>query len=179
MEGNVSSRPNVTPVFWFHYTPDILDVEQQSPINLGRLPQGGQGRPGRTPPRGSGLNSANHAAHRANGPGVLDQDGYVPYKGTGDLSLAVLGGHIDGAMTYRPFAIADKGKVAAGGGDRAAPSAAARRADLQGAGVDWVDGAYAASACQASLGRAAKNAAPLFTTLIRPGDGGSLPRPRW
>ena len=35
----------------------------------------------------------------------------VPYKGTGDLSLAVLGGHIDGAMTYTLFAIANKGKV--------------------------------------------------------------------
>ena len=38
---------------------------------------------------------------------------YVPYNGTGDLALAVLGGHINGAMTYTPFAIANKGKVRA------------------------------------------------------------------
>ena len=99
--------------------------------------------PGKLNLGGSGLNSANHAAHER-----LDRDfgiktTYVPYKGTGDLSLAVLGGHIDGAMTYTPFAIANKGKV------RALAVAMESRHPLlpdvptfKELGVDWVDGAF-------------------------------------
>ena len=67
----------------------------------------------------------------------------MPYKGTGDLSLAVLGGHIDGAMTYSVFAIANKGKV------RPLAVAMETRHPLlpdvptfKELGVDWVDGAF-------------------------------------
>jgi tripartite-type tricarboxylate transporter receptor subunit TctC len=145
MEGNVSYKTeDVTPVFWFHYTPDILVVGEQSPIrSFADFVKAAKAEPGRINLGGSGLNSANHAAHER-----LDRDfaiktTYVPYKGTGDLSLAVLGGHIDGAMTYTPFAIANKGKVR--------PLAVAMEArhpllpdvpTFKELGVDWVDGAF-------------------------------------
>jgi len=38
---------------------------------------------------------------------------YIPYKGTGDMTTAVLGSQIDGAMSYTAFAINNKGKVRA------------------------------------------------------------------
>ena len=145
MEGNVAYKTeDVTPVFWFHYTPDLLVVSEAGPIkNFADFLKAAKADPGKLNLGGSGLNSANHAAHER-----LDRDfgiktTYVPYKGTGDLSLAVLGGHIDGAMTYTPFAIANKGKV------RALAVAMESRHPLlpdvptfKELGVDWVDGAF-------------------------------------
>ena len=67
----------------------------------------------------------------------------MPYKGTGDMSMAVVGGQIDGAVTYTAFAINNKGKV------RALAVAMEKRHPLlpdvptfRELGVDWVDGAY-------------------------------------
>ena len=145
MEGNVSYKTeDVTPVFWFHYTPDVLAVAESSPIKtFADFVKAAKAEPGKLNLGGSGLNSANHAAHER-----LDRDfaiktTYVPYKGTGELNLAVLGGHIDGAMTYTPFAIANKGKV------RALAVAMETRHPLlpdvptfKELGVDWVDGAF-------------------------------------
>jgi len=145
MEGNVSYKTDdVTPVFWYHYTPDLLVVNEAGPIKtFADFIKAAKENPGKLNLGGSGLNSANHAAHER-----LDRDfgvrtTYVPYKGTGDLALAVLGGHIDGAMTYTPFAIANKGKV------RPLAVAMETRHPLlpdvptfKELGVDWVDGAF-------------------------------------
>jgi tripartite-type tricarboxylate transporter receptor subunit TctC len=145
MEGNVAYKTeDVTPVFWFHYTPDLLVVSESGPIkSFADFIRAAKADPGKINLGGSGLNSANHAAHER-----LDRDfgvktTYVPYKGTGDLALAVLGGHVDGAMTYTPFAIANKGKV------RALAVAMETRHPLlpdvptfKELGVDWVDGAF-------------------------------------
>ena len=67
----------------------------------------------------------------------------MPYKGTGDMTMAVLGGHVDGSMTYTAFAVNNKGKV------RALAVAMDKRHPLmpdvptfKELGVDWVDGAY-------------------------------------
>ena len=67
----------------------------------------------------------------------------MPYKGTGDMSMAVVGAQIDGAVTYTPFAIANRGKV------RALAVAMEKRHPMmpnvptfRELGVDWVDGAY-------------------------------------
>jgi tripartite-type tricarboxylate transporter receptor subunit TctC len=145
MEGNVAYKTeDVTPVYWFHYTPDLLVVSESGPIkSFADFIRAAKADPGKINLGGSGLNSANHAAHER-----LDRDfgvktTYVPYKGTGDLALAVLGGHVDGAMTYTPFAIANKGKV------RALAVAMETRHPLlpdvptfKELGVDWVDGAF-------------------------------------
>jgi tripartite-type tricarboxylate transporter receptor subunit TctC len=68
---------------------------------------------------------------------------YVPFKGTGDMTMAVLGGHVDGSMTYTAFAINNKTKV------RALAVAMNQRHPLmpdvptfKELGVDWVDGAF-------------------------------------
>ena len=145
MEGNVSYKTDdVTPVFWFHYTPDLLVVGEASPIKtFADFVKAAKADPGKINLGGSGLNSANHAAHERLDQAFAIKTTYVPYKGTGDLSLAVLGGHIDGAMTYTPFAIANKGKV------RPLAVAMDTRHPLlpdvptfKELGVDWVDGAY-------------------------------------
>jgi tripartite-type tricarboxylate transporter receptor subunit TctC len=92
---------------------------------------------------GSGLNSANHAAHERLNRDFGIKTTYVPYKGTGDLATAVLGAQVDGTMSYSAFAINNKGRV------RALAVAMDRRHPLmpdvptfKELGVDWVDGAF-------------------------------------
>ncbi len=145
MEGNVQYKTaDVTPVFWFHYTPDALVVPEQSTIKtFADFLKTAKEQPGKLNLGGSGQNSANHAAHERMNQAFGVKTNYVPYKGTGDLSLAVLGAHVEGAMTYTPFAIANKGKV------RALAVAMDKRHPLlpdvptfKELGVDWVDGAF-------------------------------------
>jgi len=113
MEGNVQYKTeDITPVFWFHYTPDILVVPEQSGIKtFADFVKVAKESPGKLNLGGSGLNSANHAAHERMNAAFGFKTTYVPYKGTGDMTMTVLGAHVDGAMTYTPFAIANKGKV--------------------------------------------------------------------
>ncbi|HET7160274.1 MAG TPA: tripartite tricarboxylate transporter substrate-binding protein, partial [Burkholderiales bacterium] len=68
---------------------------------------------------------------------------YVPFKGTGDLTAAVLGQHVTGAMSYTAFVINNKGKL------RALAVAMDKRHPLlpdtptfKELGFNWVDGAY-------------------------------------
>lgn len=145
LEGQVQYKTSdITPVFWFHYTPDALVVPAQSSIksfkdfidtakaNAGKLSLGG-----------SGLNSANHAAHERLNAALGVKTIYVPFRGTGDMATSVLGAQIDGAMTYTAFAINNKEKV------RALAVAMDKRHPLlpdvptfRELGIDWVDGAY-------------------------------------
>jgi tripartite-type tricarboxylate transporter receptor subunit TctC len=67
----------------------------------------------------------------------------VPFKGTGDMTTSVLGGQVDGAMTYVPFVVANKTRV------RPLAVAMDKRHPLipdvptfKELGVNWVDGAY-------------------------------------
>jgi tripartite-type tricarboxylate transporter receptor subunit TctC len=145
MEGTVSYKTDdIAPVYWFHYTPDLLVVPESSPIkSFADFIKAAKAAPGRLNLGGSGLNSANHAAHERLDHDFAIKTTYIPYKGTGDLGLAVLGSQIDGAMTYTPFAIANKGKV------RALAVAMEARHPLlpdvptfRELGVDWVDGAF-------------------------------------
>jgi tripartite-type tricarboxylate transporter receptor subunit TctC len=145
LEGQVQYKTqDVTPVFWFHYTPDILVVPEQSPIrNFADFIRAAKARPGQVNLGGSGLNSANHAAHERMNAAFGVKTNYIPYKGTGDMSTAVIGAQVDGAMTYSPFAINNKARV------RALAIAMEKRHPLlpdvptfRELGVDWVDGAY-------------------------------------
>jgi tripartite-type tricarboxylate transporter receptor subunit TctC len=145
IEGEVQYKTaDITPVFWFHYTPDVLVVPESSPIkNFAEFIAAAKQSPGKMNLGGSGLNSANHAAHERLNAAFGIKSTYVPYKGTGDMSLAVVGAQIDGAVTYTPFAIANRGKV------RALAVAMEKRHPLmpnvptfRELGVDWIDGAY-------------------------------------
>jgi tripartite-type tricarboxylate transporter receptor subunit TctC len=145
LEGQVQYKTDdITPVYWFHYTPDALVVRESSPLkSFQDFIKAAKSEPGKLSLGGSGLNSANHAAHeRLNGAfGVKTT--YVPFKGTGDMVTAVLGGHLDGAMSYTAFAVNNRGKV------RALAVAMDKRHPLlpdvptfRELGIDWVDGAF-------------------------------------
>jgi tripartite-type tricarboxylate transporter receptor subunit TctC len=145
IEGQVQYKTDeVTPVFWFHYTPDALVVLESSPIrSFQDFVKEAKANPGKLSLGGSGLNSANHAAHERMNAAFGVKTTYVPFKGTGDMTTAVLGGHVGGAMSYTAFAINNKGKV------RALAVAMDKRHPLlpevptfKELGVDWVDGAY-------------------------------------
>jgi tripartite-type tricarboxylate transporter receptor subunit TctC len=145
IEGNVQYKTeDLTPVYWYHYTPDALVVPEASPIKtFADFVKTAKASPGKLNLGGSGLNSANHVAHERLNSDFGVKTTYVPYKGTGDMTLAVLGGHIDGAMSYSAFAVNNKGKV------RALAVAMDKRHPLmpdvptfKELGVNWVDGAY-------------------------------------
>jgi len=145
MEGTVQYKTeDVTPVYWFHYTPDALVVPEASPLkSFADFLKAAKEQPGKLNLGGSGLNSANHAAHERLNSAFAVKTTYVPFKGTGDMTMAVLGSHVDGSMTYTAFAINNKGKV------RALAVAMDKRHPLmpdvptfRELGVDWVDGAY-------------------------------------
>jgi tripartite-type tricarboxylate transporter receptor subunit TctC len=145
IEGEVQYKTaDITPVFWFHYTPDVLVVPETSPYKtFAEFITAAKQAPGKMNLGGSGLNSANHAAHERLNAAFGIKSTYVPYKGTGDMSMAVVGSQIDGAVTYTPFAIGNKGRV------RALAVAMEKRHPMmpdvptfRELGVDWVDGAY-------------------------------------
>ena len=145
LEGTVQYKTDdVTPVYWYHYTPDALVVPEQSALkSFADFVKAARDQPGKLNLGGSGLNSANHAAHQRLNQAFSVQTTYVPFKGTGDMTMAVLGGHVDAGMTYTAFAINNKTKV------RALAVAMDKRHPLlpdvptfKELGVDWVDGAY-------------------------------------
>ena len=145
IEGQVQYKTaDVTPVFWFHFTPDALVVPENSPHKtFADFIAAAKKDPGKMSLGGSGLNSANHASHERLNAAFGIKSTYVPYKGTGDMALAVVGNQIDGAVTYTAFAINNKSKV------RALAVAMEKRHPLmpdvptfKELGVDWVDGAY-------------------------------------
>jgi tripartite-type tricarboxylate transporter receptor subunit TctC len=145
IEGTVRYKTeDVTPVFWFHYTPDALVVQDSSPYKTFKdFVAAAKADPGKIALGGSGLNSANHAAHERMNAAFGVKTTYIPFKGTGDMTTAVIGGHVQGAMSYSAFAINNKGKV------RALAVAMDKRHPLlpdvptfRELGVDWVDGAY-------------------------------------
>ena len=65
IEGQVQYKTaDITPVVWFHYTPDTLVVPTSSGIkNFAEFIEAAKKDPGKLSLGGSGLNSANHAAH--------------------------------------------------------------------------------------------------------------------
>jgi tripartite-type tricarboxylate transporter receptor subunit TctC len=145
LEGQVQYKTDdIVPVYWFHYTPDILVVRNESPIkNFAEFIAAAKKDPAKISLGGSGLNSANHAAHERMNAAFGVKTTYIPFKGTGEMSNSVVAGHVDGAMTYSAFAINNKGKV------RALAVAMDKRHPLlpdvptfKELGVEWVDGAY-------------------------------------
>ncbi len=123
MEGTVQYKTDdITPVYWFHYTPDALVVAESSPLrSFQDFVKAAKEQPERITLGGSGLNSANHAAHERLDATFGIRTTYVPFKGTGDMTTAVIGGHVAGAMSYTAFAV---------------------NPTFRELGIDWVDGAF-------------------------------------
>ena len=169
MEGQVQYKlEDITPVYWFHYTPDALVVAASSPYKtLAEFAAAAKANPGAISLGGSGLNSANHAAHERLNAAFGFKTTYVPFKGTGDMTTAVLGGHVGGAMSYTAFAINNKEKV------RALAVAMEKRHPLmpdvptfRELGIDWVDGAYRAIGVpKATSADAKKKLSDLFRAI--------------
>ena len=145
LEGQVQYKTDdVTPVYWYHYTPDALVVRDVSSIkSFADFVKFAKENPGKLSLGGSGLNSANHAAHERLNAAFGIKTTYIPYKGTGDMTTSVFAGHVDGAMSYTAFAVNNKGKL------RALAVAMDKRHPLlpdvptfRELGVDWIDGAY-------------------------------------
>ena len=145
LEGQVQYKTeDITPTYWYHYTPDAIVVANDSPIkNFQDLLKMAKAQPGKLTFAGSGTNSANHAAHEKLNIVAGIQTTYVPFKGTGDLTTAVIGQHVTGAMSYSAFAINTKSKV------RAIAIALDKRHPLlpdvptfKELGYNWIDGAY-------------------------------------
>ncbi|MBL8310964.1 MAG: tripartite tricarboxylate transporter substrate binding protein [Burkholderiales bacterium] len=145
LEGQVQYKTDdIVNVFFFHYTPDALVVAADSPYRtFADLAAAAKASPGKLTIAGSGTNSANHMAfQRLEVQGKLKMT-YVPFKGTGDLTTALLGKHVDAAMTYPTFAVANKEKT------RVLAVATPNRLPqfpntptFRELGFDWVDGAY-------------------------------------
>jgi tripartite-type tricarboxylate transporter receptor subunit TctC len=145
LEGQVQYKTDdITPVYWFHYTPDAIVVANESPLKtFADLVKMAKAQPTKLTLAGSGTNSANHAAHEKLDIVAGIQTTYVPFKGTGDLTTAVIGQHVTGAMSYSAFAINSSTKV------RALAVAMDKRHPLlpdvptfKELGFDWVDGAF-------------------------------------
>ena len=145
LEGQVQYKTSdVTPVYWFHFTPDALVVPSSSNIKtFADFVKTAKADPGKLSLGGSALNSANHAAHERLNAAFGVTTTYIPFKGTGDMAASIVGGQVDGAMTYTVFAINNKTKV------RPLAVAMEKRHPLlpevptfKELGVDWIDGAY-------------------------------------
>ena len=145
LEGNVQYQTDdITNVIFFNYTPDAIVVRNESPFRTYQeFIAAAKARPGTLNMAGSGTNSANHAAHERLNAAAGIKTTYVAFKGTGDLIASLLGGHVDGAISYSSLALAQKGKV------RLLANATPQRLSyfpdtptFRELGIDWVDGAY-------------------------------------
>jgi tripartite-type tricarboxylate transporter receptor subunit TctC len=145
LEGNVQYKTDdITNVIFFNYTPDGIVVRNESPFRTYQdFIAAAKADPGKLNMAGSGTNSANHAANQRLNQAAGVKTTYVAFKGTGDLIASLLGGHVDGAMSYSSLALAQKGKT------RLLAVATPQRLPyfpdvptFREVGLDWVDGAY-------------------------------------
>jgi tripartite-type tricarboxylate transporter receptor subunit TctC len=142
--GTQFKTEDVTPVYFFHYTPDAIVVAADSPFRtFADLVKAAREKPEAVTIAGSGTNSANHVAQVRLDREQKIRTTYVPFKGTGDLVSSVLGGHVSAAMSYSTLAIQQKGKM------RMLAVATEKRLPqfpdvptFRELGMNWVDGAY-------------------------------------
>ena len=135
---------DITPVYFFHYTPDAVIVAADSPFKtFADLVRAAKEKPDGISIAGSGTNSANHVAAVRLDRELGIKTTYVPFKGTGDMISSILGGHVSAAMSYSTLAIQQKGKM------RMLAVATEKRLlqfpdvpTFRELGFNWVDGAY-------------------------------------
>jgi len=135
---------DITPVYFFHYTPDAVIVAADSPFKtFADLVRAAREKPEAVTIAGSGTNSANHVAQVRFDRELKVKTTYVPFKGTGDMIASILGNHVSAAMSYSTLAIQQKGKM------RMLAVATEKRLPqfpdvptFRELGFNWVDGAY-------------------------------------
>ncbi len=145
LEGNVQYKgTDLTPVYYFHYTPDALLVSADSPYKtLADFIAAAKRAPGKLNIGGSATLSANHLASERFGSLSGTKSQYVPFKGTGELITSILGKHIDAGMSYTTLYMGQKTKL------RALAVAMEKRhpampdvPTFKELGIDMVGGAY-------------------------------------
>lgn len=143
LEGNVQYKTaDMTPVYFFQYTADIVIVGESSPFKtLQDLVNAARAQPGKVNLAGAGMFSGNHMALERLNKLAGIKTTYVPFNSTNDLLNPVIGGHVAGALTYLPVAIQQKGKL------RMLAVATEKRhpafpdvPTFKESGFDWVDG---------------------------------------
>jgi tripartite-type tricarboxylate transporter receptor subunit TctC len=142
--GTQFKTEDITPVYFFHYTPDAVIVAADSPFKtFADLVKAAKEKPEAVTIAGSGTNTANHVAQVRLDRELGIRTTYVPFKGTGDMISSILGNHVSAAMSYSTLAIQQKGKM------RMLAVATEKRLPqfpdvptFKELGYNWVDGAY-------------------------------------
>ena len=99
---DVGFKTNELNTFYmFHYTPDAIVVKADSPYKtLKELVEDAKANPGQVTMSGSGKASANHLAQIKFDKMTGAKTTYVPFKGTGASTTAMLGGQVKAQWGY-------------------------------------------------------------------------------
>jgi tripartite-type tricarboxylate transporter receptor subunit TctC len=164
---------DITPIYFFHYTPDAIVVATESPFKTyADLLKFAKANPGKVTFAGSAQYSANHMAHERFKRHAGVNTTYVPFKGTGDLIGSLLGQHVTAAMTYSTLAVQQREKM------RLLAIATEKRSPLfpdvptfKEVGLGWAGGAYRGIAVPKSTPPAIrKQISDVFAVLNRDPD---------
>ncbi len=131
-------------VYWFHYTPDAIVVNADSPYkSLADLIKFAKENPGKLVFSGSGKGSANHLAQVRFDKMAGIKSTYVPFKGTGASNTALLGGQVNASWGYTTSASAlgDKARILAVAMEKRHPQFP-DAPTFKELGFDLVSGAY-------------------------------------
>ncbi len=92
---------DITPIYWFHYTPDALLVAQESPYKtLAEFVVAAQKTPSALTVGGTGSQSGNELAKMRFDHLADIKTTYIPFKGTGAVNVALLGQQISASWGY-------------------------------------------------------------------------------
>ena len=145
MSGKVAYKTeDLTPVHYFHYTPNAIFVRQESEFKtLKQLVDYAKANPGMATFAGSGSNSANHLAAVSFDELAGIKTTYVPFSGTGPSITAIVGGQTTAGFNYAPSAIkvGDKMRMLAVASEERMP-AFPDVPTFKELGYDLVGGAY-------------------------------------
>jgi tripartite-type tricarboxylate transporter receptor subunit TctC len=145
MQKNVGYKTDdLTPVHYFHYTPDAIFVNKDSPFKtLKDLVDYAKKSPGMVTFSGSGSNSSNNLAQVRFDELAGIKTTYIPFSGTGPAVTAILGKQTVAGFNYAPSAIAhaDKMRMLAVASEKRMP-AFPDVPTFRELGYDLVGGAY-------------------------------------
>jgi tripartite-type tricarboxylate transporter receptor subunit TctC len=153
MEANVGYQTDdLTPVNYFHYTPDAIFVPKDSEFEtLAQLVDYAKANPGLVTFAGSGSNSSNNLAQAKFSELAEIVTTYIPFSGTGPAITAVLGSQTVAGFNYATSAVnqGDELQMLAVASDERLP-AFPDVPTFKELGYDLVGGAYRGVAVPAS-----------------------------
>lgn len=103
---------DLTPIHYFHYTPDAIFVQKDSPFKtLKDLVEHAKKSPGSVTFSGSGSNSSNNLAQARFDELAGIKTTYIPFSGTGPAVTAILGKQTVAGFNYAPSGITHGDKM--------------------------------------------------------------------